>query len=277
MAVYAIGDIQGCYDQLRRLLDQVNFDPAADRLWLVGDLVNRGPRSVETLQYVKGLGESAVTVLGNHDLHVMALAMGLRKHSPRDQIDTLLEHSERDALFDWLRQQPLLHHDEALGYTMVHAGLAPEWDLDTARQCAREVESILKSDQCHDLITAMYGDEPDRWSADVSGINRWRFIINCFTRMRYCDAQGRLVLKGKGPPREAPAGLVPWFQVPFRKSRNLKIIFGHWSTLGRYDGDGVYCIDSGCVWGGALTALRIDRAPEWHSIRCPEACPVNAE
>ena len=276
MAVYAIGDVQGCYDQLRRLLDLLNFDPVSDRLWLVGDLVNRGPRSVETLQYVMGLGKSAVTVLGNHDLHVMALAMGLRKHSPRDQIDSLLSHKERDVLFDWLRRQPLLHHDDSLGYTMVHAGLAPEWDLDTARRCAREVESVLESDQCHDLIRAMYGDEPDRWSSDVRGIDRWRFIINCFTRIRYCDAQGRLVLKDKGPPRDAPAGLVPWFQVPSRKSRDLKIIFGHWSTLGRYDGDGVYCIDSGCVWGGALTALRIDRTPQWHSIPCPESCPPHA-
>ena len=160
---------------------------------------------------------------------------------------------------------------------MVHAGLAPDWDLDMAQQCAREVESVLRSDQYHDLITAMYGDEPDHWSSDVSGVERWRFTINCFTRLRYCDAQGRLVLKEKGPPQEASSDLTPWFKVPYRKSRNLRIIFGHWSTLGRYDGEGVYCLDSGCVWGGAMTALRIDQTPEWHSIPCPEACPVGSK
>ena len=274
MAVYAVGDVQGCYDQLRALLDRIGFDADTDRLWLVGDLVNRGPQSVLTLQFVKSLADSAVTVLGNHDLHVIAMAMGLRKPSPRDQIDTLLDHPERDELFDWLRHQPLLHHDDALGYTMVHAGLPPQWDLATARQCAQEVEAVLRSARYRELITAMYGDEPDRWSADVTGIDRWRFIINCFTRLRYCDAQGRLALTEKGPPSDTADDIMPWFRVPGRKSRDLKIIFGHWSTLGRYDRDGVYCIDSGCVWGGTLTALRLDRAPEWHSVPCPEACPV---
>ena len=274
MATYAIGDIQGCLTSLQALLAKIDFDPERDCLWLVGDLVNRGPQSLETLRFVRELGDAAVMVLGNHDLHMLAIAQGLRPQTRSDNLDDVLTAPDRQELFEWMRHQPLLHHDAGLGFTMVHAGLSPHWDLAEARQCAAEVEAVLRSDDYQSFITQMYGDEPDRWSADGGGVERWRYIINCFTRLRFCDPDGRLVLKEKGAPQQQPT-LIPWFKVPGRRSASERIVFGHWSTLGMYHGDGVYCLDSGCVWGGSMTALRLDDEPEWISVPCTAACAID--
>lgn len=268
MAVYAIGDIQGAYDELQALLGEIGFDVATDRLWLVGDLVNRGPRSAEVLRFVRGLGERAITVLGNHDMHLLAVAAGAREANPHDTFHDVLSAPDRDELMAWLRQRPLMHHDPALGYTMVHAGLAPQWDLDTARRCAAEVEAELRSGAYVSFLRDMYGSEPDRWSDTLTGTGRLRFILNCFTRLRFCDAHGRLRLKEKGSPFGRNDGLIPWFEAPHRASRELNLVFGHWSTLGRHQAPGVFALDSGCVWGGALSALRIDGSPAWFDIPC---------
>jgi bis(5'-nucleosyl)-tetraphosphatase (symmetrical) len=273
MAVYAIGDIQGCYDQLRQLLDKVHFDPTRDRLWLVGDLVNRGPKSLQTLRYIKDLGDSVVTVLGNHDLSLLGIAAGyVRKHRS-DNIDDVLEAPDRDELLDWIRRQPLLHHDSALGYTMIHAGLPPQWDLDTARRLAAEVEAVLRGNEYESFLANMYGNQPDQWQESLSGWDRLRFITNCFTRLRYCDTRGRLHLKAKGPPGTQPAPYVPWFEVAGRASAPAHIVFGHWSALGDRGAPGVYPLDTGCLWGKQLTAMRLDGRPVKVSIHCPEGLP----
>jgi len=270
VAVYAIGDIQGCYAQLLDLLDLVGFDPAHDRLWFAGDLVNRGPQSLETLRFVRDLGDLAVTVLGNHDLHLIAAANGRGLDHDDHTLDAILAAPDRDELVDWLRHRPLLHHDADLGFTLVHAGLPPQWDLATAQRCAREVENALRGEQYRDFLRHLYGNKPRRWSEDLAGWDRLRFSVNCLTRMRYCTPGGKLKLKHTGPPGSQPASLVPWFNAPGRASRDLKIIFGHWSTLGVPDVEGIYPIDSGCLWGGQLTALRIDTGPTRINLRCPE-------
>ncbi len=258
MPIYAIGDIQGCYDELRALLARLRFEPERDRLWLVGDLVNRGPQSLESLRFVKGLGDAAVCVLGNHDLHLLATHVGARQPKSNDTLQAVLNAPDRDELLDWLRGLPLLHHDGELGYTMVHAGFAPQWDLDTARVCAHEVEGLLSGPHYRQLLHNMYGDQPDQWSDDLVGWQRARTIINIFTRLRYCDAHGRMDLKANGPPGSQPASLMPWFQVSGRRSAGLNIVCGHWSALGYHRAPGVTALDSGCVWGGYLTALRLD-------------------
>lgn len=261
MAIYAIGDIQGCCDEFEALLAQLRFDPARDRLWLTGDLVNRGPRSLDVLRLVKGLGPAAITVLGNHDLHLLAVALAPSERvKPQDTLGPILRAPDRDELLKWLRSQPLLHHDVTLGYTMIHAGLPPQWDLETAQSCAHELEQALRDDtRCIELFTHMYGDRPKRWSADLRGVDRLRFITNCLTRLRFCRTDGSLELKFKGRIDAAPKGVVPWFRVPQRRSRDLRIICGHWSALGYHDGDGVLSIDTGCVWGEKLCAIRLDR------------------
>jgi bis(5'-nucleosyl)-tetraphosphatase (symmetrical) len=273
MAVYAVGDVQGCYEELRRLLDRLAFDPAVDRLWLTGDLVNRGPRSLETLRFVKGLGSRAVTVLGNHDLHLLALACGNDRHASGSSLDAILEAPDRAELIDWLRTRPALHHDPVLGFTMIHAGLPPQWTLEEARARARELEETLAGPGCAAFLHAMYGNEPRLWREELQGNERLRFITNCLTRMRYCDAEGRLALEEKGAPGTQPPPLLPWFEVPGRATRNERILFGHWSTLGYRQGPNVWGLDSGCLWGGRLTALRIDLpvARAQHQP-CPEAC-----
>lgn len=258
MAVYAIGDLQGCYQEFRRLLDRLAFSPDTDRLWLVGDLVNRGPESLATLRFVRELGPAAVTVLGNHDLHLLAVAAGAgRGLRPGDTLDEVLAAPDRDELLHWLARRPLLHEDPGLGWTMVHAGLPPCWDLQDARSAAREVETALAAD-APSLLGAMYGDLPDQWAADLDRPARLRFAINCFTRLRYCTADGRLLLKLKGPPQNAPPEALPWFAAPGRRSLGQRIVFGHWSALGLHAAHNAYALDSGCVWGGTLTALRLD-------------------
>jgi bis(5'-nucleosyl)-tetraphosphatase (symmetrical) len=269
LAVYAIGDIQGCYGELRRTLDHSGFDPANDTLWCVGDLVSRGPDSLGVLRFIRGLGDAAVCVLGNHDLHLLALAAGNRKQDESGLAD-VLQAPDREELLDWLRHRPLLHYDPALDFLMVHAGLPPEWDLATARACAREVESVLRGPQHHDYFMQMYGNKPNRWDPKLRGMKRWRYTTNCLTRLRFCDADGRLTLKEKGPPGSQAEGRVPWFAHPRRASRGQRIVFGHWSTLGYLADHNVWALDTGCVWGGALTLLRIDQAdPTPISLPCP--------
>jgi bis(5'-nucleosyl)-tetraphosphatase (symmetrical) len=265
MAHYAIGDIQGCFFELQKLLDKINFDPASDVLWFTGDLVNRGPHSLETLRFVKNLGSRAVTVLGNHDLHLLAVAHGQEYRHKQDLAD-VLSAPDWEELIDWLRQRPLLHRNER--FCLIHAGLPPQWDLDTASRCAKEAEAVLKGDSWQEFLKHMYGNEPDLWSEDLSGWARLRFIVNCFTRLRYCDHQGRLALQHTAQPAELPH-LIPWFRFPGRRSQGQEILFGHWSTLGFIAENGCYGIDTGCVWGGQLTALRLDGEMYRVSIDCP--------
>ncbi len=268
MAVYAIGDIQGCFRELQHLLDYLHFDPTQDRLWFAGDLVNRGLHSLETLRFVRNLGDAALTVLGNHDLHLLAAADNPARIKARDTLNPILDAPDREELLDWLRHQPLLHHDATLGFTLVHAGLPPQWDLAQAQACAREVETVLRSADHADYFAHMYGDGPERWSEELSGWERLRFITNCLTRLRYCDSDGRTALTFKGAPGSQPAGFMPWFSLPQRRSRDLNILFGHWSTLGLRDETGIYPLDTGCLWGGQLTALRLDTPPQWLRIPC---------
>jgi len=268
MPVYAFGDIQGCHDELQALLELLRFDPAADRLWFVGDLVNRGPKSLEVLRFVKGLGDAAVTVLGNHDLHLLALAAGNDKHKDEASLDPVLHAPDRDELLHWLRHRPLLHTDPALDFTMIHAGLSPDWDLATASACARELEAALQGDEHLAYFLDMYGNKPDHWDPALSGQERLRFITNCFTRLRYLNSDGSLALKEKGPPGSQQGGRLPWFEHPARLTRNTRILFGHWSTLGYVNSHNVWALDTGCLWGGTLTALRID-LPEPRPLHMP--------
>ena len=262
MATYAIGDVQGCHRELMALLAAVSFNEMRDRLWLVGDLVNRGPQSAAVLRSVMALGASVVTVLGNHDLHLLACACvpGITPRR-RDTLDDILDAPDRDAMLAWLRRQPLLHHDATLDYTLVHAGLAPQWDLATAQACAREVEEVLRGDDFVDFLQHMYGDEPAQWQTSLRGHARLRYITNCLTRIRYCGADGSIDLKDKGEPT-ADSGLIPWFRMPARASRDLRIVFGHWSTLRlaatEWQSLRVYPLDTGAVWGGELTAMRLE-------------------
>ncbi len=273
MPTYAIGDIQGCCDEFERLLELLRFDPAHDRIWLVGDLVNRGPRSLDVLRKVKALGHAAIAVLGNHDLHLLALALSPNeKRKQKDTLDQILQSPDRDELLHWLRHLPMLHHDSTLNYTMIHAGLPPQWDLAKAQSCARELEVALRDiDSARELFAHMYGDLPNRWSEDLHGLERLRFITNCFSRLRFCRDDGQLELKYKGTLDQAPAHLKPWFRVPNRRSRDLRIVCGHWSALGYYEGDGVLSIDTGCVWGNSLCAVRLDQKAAPIMIPCHSA------
>lgn len=268
MAVYAIGDIQGCYDELRGLLDQIEFDPRQDHLWFAGDLVNRGPQSLQTLRFVRAL--DATAVLGNHDLHLLAAACDARQLKRKDTLGAILDAPDAAELLEWLRCRPLLHHDATLGYSMIHAGLPPQWDLATALACAAEVEQVLRGSDHAAFFAEMYGNEPACWSPSLKGTARLRFITNCFTRLRFCYSDGRLALEEKGPPGSQPATLVPWFEAPGRRSADMRILFGHWSTLGAYDAPGIHALDTGCLWGGALTAMRIDAdGAQRMEYRCP--------
>ena len=258
MALYVIGDIQGCDAELGALLQVLKFSVDRDRLWFVGDLVNRGPESLQTLRRVRALGDAATVVLGNHDLHLLAVARGQARIRSGDTLDDILAAPDRDALLEWLLGRPLLHEDQALNLCLVHAGLAPQWDIATARSCAREFEQALRKNP-ERLFEQMYGDEPNRWDDRLAGAERLRFIVNCFTRLRYVDAHGRLALRAKGSPKEAHTkSLVPWFEAPDARWHGPRVVFGHWSTLGFFSNSNVISLDTGCVWGGTLTALRLD-------------------
>jgi bis(5'-nucleosyl)-tetraphosphatase (symmetrical) len=258
VAIYAIGDVQGCHDALQRLLDAVRFDPAADRLWFCGDLVNRGGQSLETLRLVHSLDRHSVVVLGNHDLSLLSIAA--RKEGEQRKVNPDLQRvlfaDDRDLLLDWLRQRPLLHVDRELGWTMVHAGLAPKWTVKLAEARAVEVERVLRGRNHDKLFRGMYGDRPN-WTPKLKGTERLRAIINVFTRMRYCNAAGTIAYEQKGAPGSQRAGLYPWFEVPGHAERETRVVCGHWSTLGLFMGLGVHGIDTGCVWGGRLTALEL--------------------
>ena len=269
MPTYAIGDIQGCDDELRRLLDLIRFEPTRDQLWFAGDLVNRGPGSLAVLRLVRSLDVCSVVVLGNHDLHLLALAAGNNRHAKKSNLDAVLAAPDRDELLSWLRHRPLMHYDAHRGFAMVHAGLPPQWTLAEALGYARELEDALRGPDYGDFLFAMYGNEPSRWSPDLDGMDRLRFVTNCLTRMRYCTADGGLALKEKGTLASRPAHLIPWFQCPGRMSRDSRIIFGHWSSLGYWDKDNVWGIDSGCLWGGSLTAIRLRRKRPIEPIHLP--------
>lgn len=273
MAIYAIGDIQGCYDEFRRLLELIEFDPAKDKLWLAGDIVNRGPKSLEVIRFVKSLGSRAITVLGNHDLHLLALSQGNRSHYKHGTLDEILSAPDRDELIHWLRHQPLMYHCQKSGYSLIHAGLPPQWDIPSALRYARELEVVLQGSSFHDFCHAMYGNDPAQWSNELTGMARLRFITNCFTRLRYCTPQGKLAMSGKGTPGSQGSDLIPWFNAPRRASRKDRIIFGHWSTLGYYQGKNVWSIDTGCLWGGQLTALKVrkKKPPKPIQLSCPGA------
>lgn len=262
MAVYAIGDVQGCADELEELLARLDFDATRDRLWFVGDLVNRGPRSLETLRRVKSLGDAAIVVLGNHDLHLLAIARGgadWRRHD--EGLHAIFDAPDAESLLDWLQARPLLHHDAQLGITLFHAGLPPQWDIATAQSCAHEVEQQLRGTNVGTLFAHMYGNEPAVWRDDLEGWDRLRFSINAFTRLRVCDvADGRMRLQFKGPPAMAPQESLPWFRIPWRRSAGERVVFGHWSALGYVAEPGVLGLDTGCVWGGTLTGQRLDVA-----------------
>ena len=263
MSTFAIGDLQGCFDELMDLLEEVRFDRAADRLWFTGDLVNRGPQSLACLRFVKDLGDIAVTVLGNHELHLLAIGNGQPQYMHAgDTLDEILEADDCAEMLDWLRGLPLIHRDGQTGFTMLHAGLPPQWDLAAALHYAREVEEVLQGPGYRDYFANMYGNEPAAWSDDLSGWERLRFITNCFSRIRYCSADGRLNLEEKGAPGNQPEAVLPWFEVAARKTRPDKIIFGHWAALRDYPQDygrfNVYPLDMGCVWGGELVALRLE-------------------
>ncbi|MCH8220399.1 MAG: symmetrical bis(5'-nucleosyl)-tetraphosphatase [Proteobacteria bacterium] len=271
MAIYAIGDLQGCYQDLLRLLEQIEFDPAADRLWFTGDLISRGPESLQCLRFVSSLGDAAVSVLGNHDLHFLALAENAApkpNNKPMDPgLREILDADDAGTLLHWLRHRPLAHHEN--GILLIHAGLAPQWSVELALQLAAEAEAVLRGPGYREFFKNMYGDLPDRWDPGLAGHERTRFIVNCLTRLRCCDPQGRLLLAHKESPAGLPESILPWFRVPGRASRGARIVFGHWSTLGLAEEDGVQCLDSGCVWGGQLSAVRLDRSGPVVSVQCP--------
>ena len=259
MSTFAIGDIQGCYTQFQALLKKINFNQQKDQLWFTGDLVNRGPNSLKTLRFVKSLQENAITVLGNHDLHLIAVAHGTQAIKPTDTFQDILQANDRTELIEWLCQQRLLHHNQKLGFTMTHAGIAPQWDLEQAQKLALEVETTLQGQSRLTLLENMYGNKPKCWNDELTGIERLRCIINYFTRMRFCDSKGCLNLNYKGEIENAPAGLIPWFAIKKRKMQMENIVFGHWAALrGITNTNQVFAIDTGCAWGKQLTAMYLE-------------------
>lgn len=259
MATYAIGDIQGCHSELQQLLEYVGFSADRDQLWLVGDLVNRGPNSLEVLRFVMGLGDRAVTVLGNHDLHLVMQAEGYGKASSEDTLAPVLAAPDRAELMAWLRSRPLFH--DAGEYAMVHAGLLPQWRVADARRLAAEVAAALVDPGYREFLAHMWGSEPAVWHEDLAGWDRLRVVVNAMTRMRFCTPDGKMEFRApgaKGPPDGGPAGCLPWFEVPGRLSADHALVCGHWSALGFRQTDKLLALDSGCLWGGRLTAVRLE-------------------
>lgn len=254
MAVYAVGDIQGCYTELVQLLEKIQFDPSADRLWLVGDLVNRGADSLKVLRLVKSLGDAAITVLGNHDLHLLAVASGTGRLHRGDTLDEILNAPDREELLTWLRHQRLLHIEG--DFVLVHAGLLPGWTVEQAAALAHEVETALRSDA--DFFANMYGNKPDAWDNELKGYKRLRVITNALTRMRICTDKGEMEFDFKAEMQNIPQGYLPWFDVPNRASSEATVIFGHWSALGLMVRENAIALDTGCLWGGPMTAIRLE-------------------
>ena len=270
MAVYAIGDVHGCYTALRTLLERIGFDPAVDTLWFTGDLVDCGPQSLEVMRFVKDLKDAAIVVLGNHDMHLLAIAAGAAQLKPHNSFQPILAAPDREALLTWLRTRLLLHHDSGLNYTLVHAGLLPQWDLAESQSLARELENVI-ANRPASFFPHIFGDLPNRWDKRLNPPERWRIIINAFTRMRYCDDKGNIALRHKEPPGMKDPRLQPWFDVINRRSDESTVIFGHWCTLGLCRGNNFICLDSGCGWGGDLTAVRLDITPlQFYSVPGPK-------
>lgn len=258
MAIYAIGDVQGCYAELMDLLHLIQFNDSQDRLWFTGDLVNRGQESLAVLRFVKELGSAHQVVLGNHDLHLLAVAYGAPTR-PGDTLEDILGAPDKQSLLDWLRTRRLFYYDSQVGYALTHAGVAPAWTLSEAASLAQEVEDVLQGAQPELLLHQLYGNKPDQWDPHLVGVDRWRAIINYLTRMRFCYTDGRLALDCKGALKDRPAHLLPWFDVPHRAAAKDKILFGHWAALGGIvDVPNVYALDTGCVWGNTLTAMRLE-------------------
>ncbi|MDQ6680550.1 MAG: symmetrical bis(5'-nucleosyl)-tetraphosphatase [Pseudomonadota bacterium] len=267
---YLIGDVQGCCDALERLLAAIGYTPSRDHVYVLGDLVNRGPKSMATLRRLRSLGSAATCLLGNHDWHLLAAAYGVRPVHASDTLDDILGAPDREAWLEWLRQRRMAVHEH--GWLMLHAGVAPQWDLALTLQLAGEVERHLKSDSLVDFLTVMYGNEPARWHESLVGADRLRFTVNVLTRIRYVDARGTLDFKTKDGSGPTPPGLYRWFEAPGRRTAEVPIAFGHWSTLGLVERDDLLGLDTGCVWGGKLTAVRIDGGRrEVFQVECDQA------
>jgi bis(5'-nucleosyl)-tetraphosphatase (symmetrical) len=268
--IYLLGDLQGCCNPLDRLLQTIDFSPSRDHLFVLGDLVNRGPDSLGVLRRLRALGNAVTCLLGNHDLHLLAVAHGVRKPHRSDTLDDILNAPDRDAWLDWLRQRRLAVH--AHGWLMVHAGVVPQWDADQTVALAGEVEAMLKGPDVGEFLTRMYGNEPDRWDSSLQGVPRWRCVVNSLTRLRFCSVDGTMDFVTKDGAGSAPEGFMPWFEVPGRRTLGTPVAFGHWSTLGLIDRDDLLSLDTGCVWGGQLTAVRVDGTTrEVIQIDCPQA------
>lgn len=269
MKTYAIGDIQGCFDSFRRLLDLCEFDPAQDRLWLVGDLVNRGPHSLETLRFVKDLGRAAITVLGNHDLYLLMVAEGkVSKRGKDDTLQPILDAPDREELLAWLRTLPLCHVEH--GHCLVHAGLLPQWTVTQARGLAAEVEAELQGPGYRNFLGSLWGSKPASWNGKLKGSERLRVIVNAMTRMRFCSPAGEMNFEAKGKVENAPKGCIPWFDIPGRKSADQVLVTGHWSALGLRLMPNLLTLDSGCLWGGHLSAVRLEDRQVFQVNCCPD-------
>ncbi|MCG7198268.1 symmetrical bis(5'-nucleosyl)-tetraphosphatase [Marinobacter pelagius] len=263
MTDYAIGDIQGCYERLRDVLAKVDFSPSRDRLWVAGDLINRGPSSLQTLRYIESLGDSAVVVLGNHDLHLLAVALGGHAPKRKDTLHDILDAPDCDRLLQWLRQQNFCVYDRKRNFVMAHAGLPHIWAVEEAVRYGREVEAVIRSDQAEYYFTHMYGNQPERWEPGLTGMDRWRVITNYFTRMRFIAEDGTLELATKESAGNAPEGYAPWFRFP--RQDDVRVIFGHWAALeGNTGSDRFIGLDTGCVWGGVLTVMNLDTGEKIH-------------
>ncbi|MDO6746815.1 symmetrical bis(5'-nucleosyl)-tetraphosphatase [Gilvimarinus sp. 1_MG-2023] len=269
MSTYAVGDLQGCLKPLHKLLDKVAFDPNVDRLWLAGDLVNRGPKSLATLRFLYSIRHCVTAVLGNHDLHLLAVAWGKKRSGPSDTLDAILTAPDGPLLINWLRHMKLLHTDHELGYTMVHAGIPPNWTLPEATAHAREVEAVLQSDYIEEFLSGMYGNQPNKWKNKIIGQDRLRLITNYLTRMRFCNAEGELELTNKSAPCSSNTSeFLPWFEHPNHLCGGQRIVFGHWAALeGKAEPEHVTALDTGCVWGGCLSAMRLNDG-EIFRVKC---------
>jgi bis(5'-nucleosyl)-tetraphosphatase (symmetrical) len=256
MSTYAIGDLQGCYKELEQLLDLICFDKKQDKLWFVGDLVNRGSGSLQVLRLVKSMGDAAITVLGNHDLHLLAVAAGVAELHHSDTLDEILAAPDRQELLNWLRHQRMVHVED--DFVLLHAGLMPEWNVAQVHSLAHEVEQALRGADYVTFLEKMYGNTPHQWQDTLKGYSRLRVITNALTRMRICSLQGEMQFKFKGEPADVPQGFVPWFDVPHRASADAVVVFGHWSALGLINRPNVIALDTGCLWGNALTAIRLE-------------------
>lgn len=259
MATYVIGDLQGCLTPLMQLLEHIQYRADQDQLWFAGDLINRGPESLETLRFIKSLGHNTKVVLGNHDLHLLAVSYGHGKLKRGDTLADILTAGDRDDLMDWLRQQPLCHYDEQLNTVMTHAGIPPCWDLKKTQTLAKEVEDKLRSDTVDDFFATMYGNTPNQWDDKLTGTDRLRTITNYLTRMRFCDENSKLDLESKEGISTAAKGYAAWFNYPTNVPSDCHIVFGHWAALeGKTQQERIHALDTGCVWGGSLTALRLE-------------------